>query len=90
MLKRELADAAGVSLKTLHRWCQPYRKELREMGVKRNGAAHTAERLRSMHGAGAQYPAEPTRGSREPTPSNPHKDCPCFDAAREYKDLQPK
>ena len=21
---------------------------------------------------------------------NPHKDCPCFDAASEYKDLQPK
>ncbi len=21
---------------------------------------------------------------------NPHKDCPCFDAAREYADLQPK
>ena len=20
---------------------------------------------------------------------NPHKDCPCFDAAHEYKDLQP-
>ena len=21
---------------------------------------------------------------------NPHKDCPCFDAVNEYKDLQPK
>ena len=21
---------------------------------------------------------------------NPHKDCPCFDAANEYKDLQPE
>ena len=39
--------------------------------TRRNGSAHTAERLRSMHGAGAQYPAEPTRGTREPTPSNP-------------------
>ena len=36
MLKRELADCAGVSLRTLHRWCQPYRKELMEMGVKTN------------------------------------------------------
>ena len=33
MLKQELADAAGVNLRTLHRWCQPYRKELEEMGM---------------------------------------------------------
>ncbi len=34
MLKQELADAAGVNLRTLHRWCQPYRKELERMGMK--------------------------------------------------------
>jgi hypothetical protein len=32
MLKQELADAAGVSLRTLHRWCEPYREELLRMG----------------------------------------------------------
>jgi hypothetical protein len=32
MLKQELADAAGVNLRTLHRWCQPYREELERMG----------------------------------------------------------
>ena len=31
MLKQELADAAGVSLRTLHRWCEPYREELLRM-----------------------------------------------------------
>ena len=36
MMKRELADCAGVSLRTLHRWCQPFQKELMEMGVKTN------------------------------------------------------
>ncbi|MBR4920411.1 MAG: hypothetical protein IKZ62_03720 [Prevotella sp.] len=34
MLKQELADAAGVSLRTLHRWCLPYRDELLRMGWK--------------------------------------------------------
>ena len=32
MTKQELADAAGVSLRTLHRWCEPYREELLRMG----------------------------------------------------------
>ena len=32
MLKSELAREAGVSVKTLNRWCKPYRKELTEMG----------------------------------------------------------
>jgi hypothetical protein len=32
MLKQELADCAGISLRTLHRWCLPYRKELVRMG----------------------------------------------------------
>ena len=32
MLKQELADCAGVSLRTLHRWCVPYREELLRMG----------------------------------------------------------
>ena len=36
MLKRELADAAGVDLRTLHRWCLPYREELERMGMTRN------------------------------------------------------
>ena len=35
MLKQEVADAAGVSLRTLHRWCLPYREELEAMGVTR-------------------------------------------------------
>ena len=34
MLKQELADAAGVSLRTLHRWCEPHREELARMGWK--------------------------------------------------------
>ena len=33
MLKQELADRAGVSLRTLHRWCLPYREELERMGM---------------------------------------------------------
>ena len=36
MTKQQLADAAGVSMRTLHRWCQPYRQELIKMGVKPN------------------------------------------------------
>ena len=32
MLKQELADCAGISLRTLHRWCLPYRNELVRMG----------------------------------------------------------
>lgn len=32
MLKSELAREAGVSVKTLSRWCKPYEKELLEMG----------------------------------------------------------
>ena len=34
MLKQELAEKAGVSPRTLSRWCQPYRKELMLMGWK--------------------------------------------------------
>lgn len=34
MMKQELADAAGVNLRTLHRWCQPFRRELEQMGVR--------------------------------------------------------
>jgi len=33
MSKQQLADAAGVSTKTLNRWCQPYRDELARMGM---------------------------------------------------------
>ncbi len=32
MSKQQLADRAGVSLKTLNRWLQPYRDELAAMG----------------------------------------------------------
>ena len=34
MLKSELADSAGVSLRTLNNWCKPYRRELIKMGWK--------------------------------------------------------
>ena len=32
MLKSELARKAGVSVRTLNRWCKPYTKELLKMG----------------------------------------------------------
>ena len=32
MLKSELAREAGVSLRTLNRWCEMYREELTDMG----------------------------------------------------------
>ena len=32
MLKSELAREAGVSVRTLNRWCEMYRKELTAMG----------------------------------------------------------
>ena len=34
MSKQQLADAAGVSARTLSRWCQPYRRKLEQMGWK--------------------------------------------------------
>ena len=34
MSKQELADAAGVTVKTLMNWCRPYRDELAVMGLK--------------------------------------------------------
>jgi DNA-binding XRE family transcriptional regulator len=34
MSKQELADAAGVTVKTLMNWCRPYREELAVMGLK--------------------------------------------------------
>jgi len=36
MYKQKLASYAGVSVKTLMNWCRPYRKELEQMGLKRN------------------------------------------------------
>lgn len=33
MLKSELADAAGVSLKVLNRWLEPHRLQLAAFGV---------------------------------------------------------
>lgn len=32
MLKSELAREAGVSVRTLNRWCRPYHQELVKMG----------------------------------------------------------
>ena len=32
MLKSELARAAGVSVKTLNRWCRPHHEQLTKMG----------------------------------------------------------
>ena len=34
MKKQEMADAAGVSVKTLMSWCRPFREELEQMGLK--------------------------------------------------------
>jgi len=34
MSKSELADKAGVSVRTLMNWCEPYRQELERMGMK--------------------------------------------------------
>ncbi len=36
MTKQQLADMAGVSVKTLLRWCKPYQRDLDAMGVPRN------------------------------------------------------
>lgn len=36
MTKSELADAAGISLDTLRKWCAPYQQQLDAMGLKRN------------------------------------------------------
>ncbi len=33
MTKQQLAESAGVSVRTLNRWCKPYRQELEEMGL---------------------------------------------------------
>ena len=33
MTKQQLADSAGTTVKTLMRWCKPYRKELEKMGL---------------------------------------------------------
>ena len=32
MSKPQLADSAGVRIRTLQRWCEPYREELLSMG----------------------------------------------------------
>ena len=33
MTKQQLADCAGVCVRTLMRWCEPYRDELEKMGM---------------------------------------------------------
>lgn len=34
MTKQQLAQCAGVTVRTLFNWCRPYRKELTRMGLK--------------------------------------------------------
>ena len=34
MTKQELAQRAGVTMKTFYRWCVPFRQELEAMGMK--------------------------------------------------------
>ena len=36
MAKHELAECAGVSVKTLMNWCRPYREELEALGMQPN------------------------------------------------------
>ena len=36
MTKSQLADCAGISVKTLMRWCKPYSQELQQMGLRRD------------------------------------------------------
>ena len=33
MSKSQLADSAGVSVRTLMNWCAPFQKELKKMGM---------------------------------------------------------
>lgn len=33
MTKQQLAACAGVTVKTLNRWCRPYQQELSQMGL---------------------------------------------------------
>ena len=33
MTKQQLAQCAGVTVKTLMAWCRPYRRELSQMGL---------------------------------------------------------
>jgi len=34
MTKQQLAQCAGVTVKTLSNWCRPYSEELKQMGMK--------------------------------------------------------
>ena len=34
MTKQQLAECAGVSVRTLNSWCEPYQEELRMMGMR--------------------------------------------------------
>lgn len=36
MSKQEIADHAGITLKTLSNWLKPYRQELEQMGMQPN------------------------------------------------------
>ena len=36
MTKQQLADAAGVTTKTLMSWCEPYMDELKVLGMQPN------------------------------------------------------
>ena len=33
-MKQQLAQCAGVTVRTLFNWCRPYRKELARLGLK--------------------------------------------------------
>ena len=34
MSKQQMADCAGISVRTFNHWCEPYRSELRRMGLR--------------------------------------------------------
>ena len=34
MTKQQLADCAGVSVRTLNKWCKPFQHELYELGLR--------------------------------------------------------
>ena len=45
MSKSQLADCAGISVKTLMRWCKPYSQELQQMGLRPAAVMFIAEKF---------------------------------------------